>query len=295
MSSKFKHFSVISVSSLWVLFLLYILYIDGTFINGKPLIIERLSLTTILGPLVIIYFIFNHHTKPKDKKQVSVLALGFWGIGGMLVASAINVFFNTDYVDFFILVVAFIAGIIHLILGYWTYENSDWDGRDSTVKSRQSNIDYEVINFSQVGEVVSKVNDGDWNVFTSDEYRTEVIDAAKQAVSENVLKSVTNKLQLLGTLQKSKREKAIKKYLTEVINELDDNTVNQIYPLIADKEEYLDYFYKGDQKFKDLVVKTILDINQDLTSQKLEKAYNSENPCSEYWPVISSKIDAYSK
>jgi hypothetical protein len=38
-----------------------------------------------------------------------------------------------------------------------------------------------------------------------------------------------------------------------------------------------------------------LDINQELTSQKLEKAYNSENPCSEYWPVISSKIDAYSK
>jgi len=295
MTPKFKHFSVISISSLWVIFSLYMLYIDGTFINDKPLIAERLSLSTILGPLVLIYFIFNHHTKPKDKKQLSVLAFGFWGIGGLLIATSINVFFNMEYVDFLILVVAFIAGIIHLILGYWTYENSGWDGRNSTVKSRQSNIDYEVINFSQVREVVSKVNEGDWNVFTSDEYRTEVIDAAKQAVSENVLKSVTNKLQLLGTLQKSKREKAIKKHLTEVINELDDNTVNQIYPLIADKEEYLDYFYKGDQKFKDLVVKTILDINQDLTSQKLEKAYNSENPCSEYWPVISSKIDAYSK
>ena len=295
MTPKFKHFSVISISSLWVIFGIYILYIDGTFINGKPLITERLSLATILGPLVLIYFIFKHHTKPKDKKQLSVLAFGFWGIGGLLIATSINVFFNMEYVDFFILVVAFIAGIIHLILGYWTYENSDWDGRNSTVKSRQSNIDYEVINFSQVGEVVSKVNDGDWNVFTSDEYRTEVIDAAKQAVSENVLKSVTNKLQLLGTIQKSKREKAIKKYLTEVINELDDNTVNQIYPLIADKEEYLDYFYKGDQKLKDLVIKTILDINQELTSQRLEKAYNSENPCSEYWPVISSKIDAYSK
>ena len=295
MTPKFKHFSVISISSLWVIFSLYMLYIDGTFINDKPLIAERLSLSTILGPLVLIYFIFNHHTKPKDKKQLSVLAFGFWGIGGLLIATSINVFFNMEYVDFLILVVAFIAGIIHLILGYWTYENSDWDGRVSTVKSRQSNIDYEVINFSQVREVVSKVNEGDWNVFTSDEYRTEVIDAAKQAVSENVLKSVTNKLQLLGTLQKSKRENAIKKHLTEVINELDDNTVNQIYPLIADKEEYLDYFYKGDQKFKDLVVKTILDINQDLTSQKLEKAYNSENPCSEYWPVISSKIDAYSK
>jgi hypothetical protein len=250
MTPKFKHFSVISISSLWVIFSLYMLYIDGTFINGKPLIAERLSLSTILGPLVLIYFIFNHHTKPKDKKQLSVLAFGFWGIGGLLIATSINVFFNMEYVDFLILVVAFIAGIIHLILGYWTYENSDWDERISTVKTRQSNIDYEVINFSQVGEVVSKVNEGDWNVFTSDEYRTEVIDAAKQAVSENVLKSVTNKLQLLSTLQKSKREKAIKKYLTEVINELDDNTVNQIYPLIADKEEYLDYFYKGDQKLK---------------------------------------------
>jgi len=295
MTPKFKHFSVISISSLWALLLLYICYIDDLSINGKPLIAERLSIATIIGPLIFIYLIFNHHTKPKDKKKLSALSFGFWGMGGFLVVVVIDILFSLDYEDFFILVVAFIAGIIHLILGFWTYENSGWDGRNSTVKSRQSNIDYEVINFSQVGEVVSKVNEGDWNVFTSDEYRTEVIDAAKQAVSENVLKSVTNKLQLLGTLQKSKREKAIKKHLTEVINELDDNTVNQIYPLIADKEEYLDYFYKGDQKFKDLVVKTILDINQDLTSQKLEKAYNSENPCSEYWPVISSKIDAYSK
>ena len=295
MTPKFKHFSVISISSLWALFFLYICYIDDLSINGKPLIAERLSIATIIGPLIFIYLIFNHHTKPKDKKKLSALAFGFWGMGGFLVVVVIDILFSLDYEDFFILVVAFIAGIIHLILGFWTYENLAWDGRNSTIKPKQSNVDYEVINFSQVGEVVSKVNEGDWSVFTSDEYRTEVIDAAKQAVSENVLKSVTNKLQLLSTLQKSKREKAIKKYLTEVINELDDNTVNQIYPLIADKEEYLDYFYKGDQKFKDLVVKTILDINQDLTSQKLEKAYNSENPCSEYWPVISSKIDAYSK
>ena len=295
MSSKFKHFSVISVSSLWVLFLLYILYIDGIIINGKPLIAERLSLSTILGPLVLIYFIFNHHTKPKDKKQLSVLAFGFWGIGGFLVAVAINILFSLDYEDFFILVVAFIAGIIHLTLGYWTYENLGWDGRSSSLKPKQSNVDYEVINFSQVGEVVSKVNAGDWNVFTSDEYRTEVIDAAKQAISENELKSVTNKLQLLGTLQKSKKEKAFKEHLIEMVNELDDSSINQIYPLIADKKEYLDYFYKGNQKLKDLVVKTILDIDQELKPQKLEKAYNSENPCSEYWPVISSKIDAYSK
>ena len=105
MKPKFKHFSVISVSSLWVLFLLYILYIDGIIINGKPLIAERLSLSTILGPLVLIYFIFNHHTKPKDKKQLSVLAFGFWGIGGFLVAVAINILFGLDYEDFFILVV----------------------------------------------------------------------------------------------------------------------------------------------------------------------------------------------
>ena len=80
-----------------------------------------------------------------------------------------------------------------------------------------------------------------------------------------------------------------------MVNELDDSSINQIYPLVADKKEYLDYFYKGNQKLKDLVVKTILDIDQELKPQKLEKAYNSENPCSEYWPVISSKIDAYSK
>ena len=73
MSSKFKHFSVISVSSLWVLFLLYILYIDGTFINGKPLIAERLSIATILGPFVLIYLVFNHHNRPKDKKQMSAM------------------------------------------------------------------------------------------------------------------------------------------------------------------------------------------------------------------------------
>jgi hypothetical protein len=163
------------------------------------------------------------------------------------------------------------------------------------IKPKQSNVDYEVINFSQVGSVVSKVNAGDWNVLISDEYRTEVIDAARQAISENVLKSVINKLQLLSTLQKSKREKAIKKHLKEVISELDDNSVNQIYPLIADNEEYLEYFYNGDHKFKDLVVKTILDINQELTSQRLKKAYRKENPCSEFWPVISSRINAFSK
>ena len=46
------------------------------------------------------------------------------------------------------------------------------------------------------------------------------------------------------------------------------HTVNQIYPLIADKEEYLDYFYKGDQKLKDLVVKTILDIERGVNTSK---------------------------
>ena len=295
MTPKFKHFSVISVSSLWVLFLLYILYIDGTFINGKPLIAERLSIATILGPFVLIYLIFNHHNKPKDKKQLSALAFGFWGVGGALVAISINVFFNMVYEGFFILVVAFCVGIINLTLGYWTYENSGWDGRNSTIKPRQSNIDYEVINFSQVGEVVSKVNSGDWSALTSDNHRIEVIDAARQAISENVLKSVTTKLQLLSTLQKSKKEKAFKKHLTEMVNELDDNSVNQICPLIANKKEYLDYFYNGDQKFRESVVNTILDIDKKLTPQKFEKAYKTENPCSEYWPVISSKIDAYSK
>jgi len=295
MTPKFKHFSVISISSLWALFFLYICYIDDLSINGKPLIAERLSIATIIGPLIFIYLIFNHHTKPKDKKKLSALSFGFWGMGGFLVVVVIDILFSLDYEDFFILVVAFIAGIIHLILGYWTFENLAWDGRNSTIKPKQSNVDYEVINFSQVGRVVSKVNAGDWNALISDEYRTEVIDAARQAISENVLKSVINKLQLLSTLQKSKREKAINKHLKEVISELDDNSVNQIYPLIADNEEYLEYFYNGDHKFKDLVVKTILDINQELTSQRLKKAYRKENPCSEFWPVISSRINAYSK
>ena len=295
MTPKFKHFSVISISSLWALLLLYICYIDDLSIHGKPLIAERLSIATMIGPLILIYLIFNHHTKPKDKKQLSVLVFGFWGMGGVLVTVATNVLFNMDYENVFILLVAFITGIIHLILGYWTYENLTWDGRNSKIKPKQSNVDYEVINFSQVGRVVSKVNAGDWNILISDEYRTEVIDAAKQAISENVLKSVINKLQLLSTLQKSKREKAIKKHLKEVISELDDNSVNQIYPLIADNEEYLEYFYNGDQKFKGLVVKTILDIDQGLTSQRLKEAYIKENPCSEFWPVISSRINAFSK
>jgi len=59
MTPKFKHFSVISISSLWVIFLLYMLYIDGTFINGKPLIAERLSIVTILGPFVLINLILT--------------------------------------------------------------------------------------------------------------------------------------------------------------------------------------------------------------------------------------------
>lgn len=295
MGSKFKHFSVISVSSLWVLFLLYILFIDGTFINGKPLIAERLSIATILGPFVLIYLIFNHHTKPKDKKQLSVLAFGFCGIGGLLIATSINIFFNLEYVDFLILVVAFIAGIIHLILGYWTYENSDWNGRNSTVKSRQSNVDYEVINFSQVGEVVSKwKTDGNWNDLTSDEYRTEVIEAAGQAISEYALKLVIKNL-LVHRIMLKVNKNAIRDQLIKTIDELDEYSVNQIYPLISSKKEYLDYFYNGDQEFRELVANTILDIDKGLTPQKLEKAYKTTNPCSEYWPVISSKIDAYSK
>ena len=116
MTPKFKHFSVISVSSLWVLFLLYILYIDGTFINGKPLIAERLSIATILGPFVLIYLVFNHHNSPKDKKQMSALAFGFWGVGGALVTISIDVFFNMAYESFSIILVAFCLGIIHLIL-----------------------------------------------------------------------------------------------------------------------------------------------------------------------------------
>ena len=295
MTPKFKHFSVISVSSLWVLFLLYILYIDGTFINGKPLIAERLSIATILGPFVLIYLIFNHHNKPKDKKQLSALAFGFWGVGGALVAISINVFFNMVYEGFFILVVAFCVGIINLTLGYWTYENSDWNGRNSTVKSRQSNVDYEVINFSQVGEVVSKwKTDGNWNVLTSDEYRTEVIEAAGQAISEYALKSVIKNL-LAHRIMLKVNKNAIRDQLIKTIDELDEYSVNQIYPLISSKKEYLDYFYNGDQEFRELVTNTILDIDKGLTPQKLEKAYKTANPCSEYWPVISSKIDAYSK
>ena len=120
MTPKFKHYSVISISSLWALLFLYICYIDDLSINGKPLIAERLSIASIIGPLIFIYLIFNHHTKPKDKKQLSVLAFGFWGMGGVLVAVATNVLFSMDYENLFILLVAFIAGAIHLILGYWT-------------------------------------------------------------------------------------------------------------------------------------------------------------------------------
>ena len=137
MTPKFKHFSVISISSLWALLLLYICYIDDLSINGKPLIAERLSIATIIGPLILIYLIFNHHTKPKDKKQLSVLVFGFWGMGGVLVTVATNVLFNMDYENVFILLVAFITGIIHLILGYWTYENLTWDGRNSKIKPKK--------------------------------------------------------------------------------------------------------------------------------------------------------------
>jgi len=179
-----------------------------------------------------------------------------------------------------------ISGIFHWIISYWTYQNLPWNLPDEKSRLSQTDLNYEITNFQKVGEVVSQVNDGDWDVLSSGIYKIEVTDAAIQALSEKALKSTVERLQLLSGLPQGKRKAHRLLYLKEMIDELDSSSMHQIYPLLADDEKYLAFFYDGDHDLKDFVIGLTNNLNGQLAAKNLEEAYFENMPCATFWPVI---------
>ena len=287
MSPRVKHFSVITAAGFWFIFAVYFLYFNGLFTGGRPLIFERQSFGTIFGPIIIGYLIINHHSKPKENPKVSFLTLLFCLMGCGAIFLGIDSFLIKKIISFPVGTVIVIAGIFHLIIGYWTYENLPWKKTDSNPGLNQKDFDYEIINFSAVGEVVLKVNSGDFDVLSSGVYKVEVTDAAVQALSESVLQGAVKRLQLLNTLPQTDRDKKGQEYVKEMFNEMEDSSIYQIYPLLADHEKYLSFFYDGDLDLKEFVTNSINLVDKNLTAKDLEKAYFDNTPCADFWPVVS--------
>ena len=94
-------------------------------------------------------------------------------------------------------------------------------------------------------------------MLSSGVYKVEVTDAAVQALSESVLQGTVKRLQLLNTLPQTDRDKKGQEYVKEMFNEMEDSSIYQIYPLLADHEKYLSFFYDGDLDLKEFVTNSI--------------------------------------
>ena len=81
-----------------------------------------------------------------------------------------------------------LIGALHVVVGYWAYQNLSEQQSNHLPGLNQLDTDYEIINFTNVGELVAKMKAGDWDAVTRGEYKIEVSDAAVQVIAEQTLR-----------------------------------------------------------------------------------------------------------
>lgn len=242
--------------------------------------------------IIILYLAYKQNNKPRGKAKLSLLSIFYFLVGLIILVTGVaEVLENNNFVYILLIIV----GIGHFYLGRWAYQNLD-ESQDIDLFPglSQTEINYEVINFDKVSELLNKVNAGNINALTNGEYKNEISDAVIQAVSEQTLRRTMQKVGLLFTTFEENKTSLIEQHFKELLAELDENSMYQIYPLLASSDDYLDYFYDGNSELQIKVAETLKFLDSNLTTDNLEKPYLENNPCAKYWPIISKYINTNS-
>jgi hypothetical protein len=214
-------------------------------------------------------------------------------MGGLLsvLAGVAEAFWNQAFLNLVLVPI----GALHVVIGYWAYQNLSEQQSNHLPGLSQLDTDYEIINFTNVGELVLKMKAGDWDAIDRGEYKIEVSDAALQAIGEQTLRRCLTAIQLLKSNPNQTKSDS-KKYLEELVNELDQGSMYQLYPLCSDEEIYLEYFYFNDLNLRNEVRIILAEILPELDRsnseafEKLETEYFENTPCAKYWPIISKYL-----
>ena len=254
------------------------------------LIFEFDGTRSIWPGIVFFYLAYKHSTKIRGEPGLSILS--FWYFFVAILASLlaiVELFENGNYIYLLLLAV----GVLHFYLSIWTYQNAvvkspRFPGKDQTVTN------YEIINFDKVRELISRVDNGDMAALTSGEYLNEISDAAIQAMSEKILLETVQKCVVTEKLAEVNNPEDETNYATELfrhlINQLDNDSRYQLYPLLAEDENYFEYFFSNNGHLRLTIINSIVEIDSDLTAENLKNDYFQYTPCAEYWPIIAKFI-----
>ena len=250
------------------------------------------EIVSIWGPIVIIYSTYKFKSQIRGESRVSLLSFLLF-MGGLLsvLAGVAEAFWNQAFLYLILVPI----GALHVVIGYWAYQNLSEQQSNYLPGLNQLDTDYEIINFTNVGELVLKMKAGDWDAIDRGEYKIEVSDAALQVIAEQTLRRCLAAIHLSKSNPNQSKFDS-KKHLEELVNELDQGSMYQLHPLCSDEGIYLEYFYFNDLDLRNEVqiilaeISPELDFSNSVALEKLETEYFENTPCAKYWPIISKYL-----
>ena len=246
---------------------------------------------SIAGPITVIHATYKFYGQIRGESRVSLLSFLLF-MGGLHLVVAGLLFQPFPY---YVGPILLLIGALHFVIGYWAYQNLSEQQSNHLPGLKQLDTDYEIINFTDVGELVAKMKAGDWDAVTRGEYKIEVSDAAVQVIAEQTLRRCLAAIHLSKSNSNQSKFDS-KKHLEELVNELDQGSMYQLYPLCSDEEIYLEYFYFNDLDLRNEVQIILAEISPELdysnseAFEKLETEYFENTPCAQYWPIISKYL-----
>ena len=264
----------------------------GISIFAVYIFVADLGIVSIWGPIAMIYSTYKFNKQIRGESRVSLLSFLLF-MGGLLsvLAGVAEAFWDQAFLNLILVPI----GAIHVVVGYWAYQNLSEQQSNHLPGLKQLDTDYEIINFTNVGELVVKMKAGDWDAVTRGEYKIEVSDAAVQVIAEQTLRRCLAAIHLSKSNPNQSKFDS-KKHLEELVNELDQGSMYQLYPLCSNKEFYLEYFYFNDLDLRNEVQIILAEISPELNHsnsvafEKLEREYFENTKCAKYWPIISKYL-----
>jgi membrane protein implicated in regulation of membrane protease activity len=253
-------------------------------------VVHQTYFASIAFPIVVIHSTYKFHGQIRGESRVSPLSFFLFFGGLCLVISGLLFQPLSYYVPILLLI-----GALHVVVGYWAYQNSTEEQSNRLPGLNQLDTDYEIINFTNVGELVLKMKAGDWDAIDRGEYKIEVSDAALQVIAEQTLRRCLAAIHLSKSNPNQSKFDS-KKHLEELVNELDQGSMYQLHPLCSDEGIYLEYFYFNDLDLRNEVqiilaeILPELDYSNSEAFEKLETEYFENTPCAKYWPIISKYL-----
>lgn len=255
---------------------------------------------SIWAAVGLFYITYKYSVKSRGNPQLSLLAVWLILVGALSFAFGLIYFFAALAEGFLftdlILFALFPVGAIHILVGFWAYQNLDDKTFKGSFRESEQQVDYEVINFTKVSELVTQVDNGNFDILNNGAYRSDISDAAIQAISERTLFKSLKLIYASIKNQGKFNEHFAEKYLLDLVGELEDDSLYQLYPLFSNEESYLEYFYFGDVNFRRNVQKILakvdsrIELNDLNFLSKLKKSYFENCPCAKHWPVIAKYL-----